>query len=190
MGADLWVYEVPGETDPQAALAALQARVFDEFTRELNIDFPKMVREAVSDRRQEIAAARAEGDPYGLAESYENSLPELETLCSQPIPADKPAQIELFRKFWYATSLGEPICNVLDTVGITHEPPNEPFWCRVLTEEDLRQYVGSDKPTLPQSKQASYAVHDLLERGDSVCWPYYDESGNALGYYFVGTRFD
>lgn len=119
MGADLWQYDVPGQTEPHAAFEAIQARVFDEFTQRHKIDFPKMVREAVAGRREEIAGARAEGDPYGLADSYEESLAELESLCSQPLPVDKPGQIELFRKIWYAMALGEPIGNLLDTVGIT-----------------------------------------------------------------------
>ena len=114
---------MPGQTEPHAAFEALQARVFDEFTQRHKIDFPKMVREAVAGRREEIAGARAEGDPYGLADSYEESLAELESLCSQPLPVDKPGQIELFRKIWYAMALGEPIGNLLDTVGIMREPP-------------------------------------------------------------------
>ncbi len=190
MGADLWQYDVPGQTEPDAAFEAIQARVFDEFTQRHKIDFPKMVREAVAGRREEIAGARAEGDPYGLADSYEESLAELESLCSQPLPVDKPGQIELFRKIWYAMALGEPIGNLLDTVGITREPPDDPFWCRELSEDEMRQYVGSDKPTIAQSKKACYTVSDILDRGASVCWPYYDNSGNGLGYYFVGASFD
>ena len=86
--------------------------------------------------------------------------------------------------------LNEPIGNLLDTVGITRDPQNNPFCCRVLSNEEMRQYCGSDKPTLPQSRKACRPVSDILGRAESVCWPYYDEAGSGLGYYFLGMSFD
>ncbi len=189
MGADLWQYDVPSQTDPDAAFEALYARIFDEYTRRHKIDFPKMIRETIAKKREGIASARANGDPYGVADSFEESLAELESLSSQPVPADKPGQARLFRKVW-DVMVNEPIGNLLDTVGITRDPQNNPLWCRVLSDEEMRQYFGSDKPTLPQSQKACYTVSDILDRAESVCWPYYDEAGNGLGYYFVGMSFD
>jgi hypothetical protein len=127
MGADGWQDDVPGQTDPDAAFDALHARVFGEYTQSHKIDFPKLGRDAIAFYRHQVAAARANGDPYGLANSYQQSLAELESLCSKPVPADKHGQAKLFRKVWNAMVLGEPIGNVLDTVGITRDPQNAPF---------------------------------------------------------------
>jgi hypothetical protein len=190
MGADGWQYEVPGQDDPDLALQVLQARVFEEFTRDLSIDFLTFVRNAVPEMRQAIANDKAEGNPYGLLESHEEALKELESLCSQPIPADIAGQIELFRKIWITCALGEPICNVLDTTGTTREWRSCEFLCHILSDEEVLQYFGTQKPTLDQSMQFNYDLYEKLERGDSICWRYHDEAGNPLGWYFVGTQFD
>jgi hypothetical protein len=190
MGAELWQYDVPGQTDPDAAFEALYARVFDEYTQRYPIDLPEMVRDAAARKRELIASARANGDPFKIVDSCQESLAEVELLSSQPVPADKPGQAKLFRKVWDAMMLNEPIGNLLDTVGITRDPQNNPFYCRVLSDEEIRQHCGSDKPTLPQSRKAFHTVYEFLDRAESVCWPYYGEAANVIGYYFVGMSFD
>ena len=57
MGAELWQYDVPGQTDPAAAFEALYARVFDEYTQRYPIDLPKLVRETVANKCEVIASA-------------------------------------------------------------------------------------------------------------------------------------
>jgi hypothetical protein len=190
MGADIWQDHVPGHTDPDAALEALQARVYEEFTRDLNIDLVSMAGQWTAEMRQAIAQDKDDGDPYGLLESHEEALKELELLCSQPIPADMPGRIALFRTIWSASALGEPICNVLDTTGTTREWRPYEFLCHILSDEEVLEYLGTQRPTLADSREKSFALHEKLERGDSICWAYYGESGNPLGWYFVGAQFD
>jgi hypothetical protein len=187
MGADLWQYEVPGQDDPDLALQSLQARVFKE---DLKTDLPMMASSAIPEMRQQIADLKAEGDPFGLLESHERALEELESLCAQPIPSDIPGQITLFRKVWNAVALGEPICNLLDTTGTTREWRPYEFLCHILSDEEVLQFFDTPRPTLDQSMQFNYDLYEKLERGDSVCWRYHDKAGNPLGWYFMGTQFD
>jgi hypothetical protein len=190
MGADLWKAEVPGHDDPELALQALQARTFQEFTKRHKINLAKMAEESLADMRQSVEDDRAEGDPYGLQESHVEAIKELEALSSEPIPVDVPGQIELFRKIWSARALGEPICNVLDTKGTTREWQPYEFLCHILSDEESQQYLGTQKPTLAQSRKAGADLMEQLERGDTVCWRYYEPTGEPLGWYFMGAQFD
>ena len=188
MGADLWQYEVSGHADPEQALQSLQARVFEEYSRQRSFDLGTLLREAIPEQQRAIAAAKAEGDPYDLVEYHEGVIASLQPLCSQPIPSDTAGQIELLRKIMAA--YGEPICNVLDTTGITRKRNSEPFLCYALSDSELLELFGSQKPTLAQSREALWTLHPQLDRGDSACWPYYDDKGKPLGWYFIGAQFD
>jgi hypothetical protein len=188
MGADLWQFEVPGHTDPEQALEALQARVFEEYSKERGLDLQTMLREAIPQQRKAIEAARAEGDPYDLVEYHEGVIESLEPLCAQPLPSDTAGKIELLRKIMAAH--GEPISNVLDTTGVTHEWGTGPFLCKILSNDEILQFVGSRTPTLAQCQQVGSALYSKLARGDSACWNYYDERTNPLGWFFTGAQFD
>ncbi len=50
----------------------------------------------------------------------------------------------------------------------------------------MSQYLGTDRPTLADSQIASDDLREQLQRGRSVCWRYYDESGSFAGWYFMG----
>jgi hypothetical protein len=190
MGADIWKAEVPGQDDPQLALQELQARTLQEFTRRHKINLATMAQKSLSEMREAVENDRAEGDPYGLLESHEEAIKELEALSSEPMPSDVPGQIDLFRRIWSATVGGEPLCNVLDTLGTTHEWRPYEFLCHILSDEETQQYLGVPKPTLAQSRKAGGDLMDRLERGDTVCWRYYDQSAKPLGWYFMGAQFD
>lgn len=188
MGGDLWQYEVPGHTDPEQALKALQARVFEEYSTQRGVDLQTMLRQAIPEQRKSIEAAKAEGDPYDLVEYYQGVIESLEPLCSQPVPSDTAGKIELLRKIMSA--YGEPISNVLDTTGITRDRNAERFLCYALSDSEVRQFFGSEKPTLAQSRKALVTLQTQLVRGNSACWQYHDEKGHPLGWYFVGAQFD
>jgi hypothetical protein len=154
-----------------------------------------MAEQMLLDAREAVESSRAEGDPFDLAKLYEKAVKKLEVLCSEPVPTDIAGRIALFRRIWSAAH-GEPMCNELDITGTTHEWAPLGFLCKILSDEQTEQYLGAAKPTLTRCRELTFEIMDKLEstekleRGDTVCWRYYDDSGEPAGWYFIGARYD
>jgi hypothetical protein len=61
-----------------------------------------------------------------------------------------------------------------------------------LTEEEMERLVGTIRPTMAEARQATYKVNAELQRGESVCFPYYDgaKTEQLVGWYFIGNTID
>ena len=182
MGAELWYHEAPWHPDPANALRALQARFLAE-----HYDLPTLLPQHLIWARDSVAAARAEGDPYGLVDLYEEKVRLLEGLNSQPIPQEPQAQIEILRQI-HADS-GQGISNVLDVERISRK--RDVFAAQRLTQAETVQLVGTESPTLAQARNAIANIHGGLGRGECVCFPVYDDAGRQpVAWYFVGNTVD
>ena len=106
MGAELWYHEAPWHPDPADALRALQARFLAE-----NFNLPALLPQHLGWARDSLAAAKAEGDPYGLVDGYEEKVRLMERLNSEPIPEDAQAQIEILRRSMPIAARGCPTCS-------------------------------------------------------------------------------
>jgi hypothetical protein len=182
MGAELWYHEAPWHPDPTKALQALQARFLAE-----NYDLPTLLPQHLIWARDSVVAAKADGDPYGLVDLYEEKVRLLERLNSQPVPRDPQAQIEILRQI-HADS-GQGISNVLDVKGISQE--RDVFAAQRLTEAETVRHVGTERPTVAQARNAIANIHVALGRGECVCFPVYDDAGRQpVAWYFVGNTVD
>ncbi len=114
MGAQLWYHEAPWHPDAGAALKVLQARFLAE-----NYDLPALLPQHLAWARESVAAARGEGDPYGLLDIYQEMVALLERLCSEPIPESPEARIEIVRQI--NADSGEGVGNVLDVTGVVNQ---------------------------------------------------------------------
>jgi hypothetical protein len=182
MGAELWYHEAPWHPDAAKALQALQARFLAE-----NYDLPALLPQHLIWARDAAAAARADGDPYGLVDLYEEQVRLLERLNSQPVPRDPQAQIEVLRQI-HALS-GQGISNVLDVKGLSEE--REVFATQRLTQAETVRFVGTERPAVAQARNAIANINGALGRGEFVCFPVYDDAGRQpVAWYFVGNTFD
>jgi hypothetical protein len=181
MGAELWYHEAPWDPNPAKALQALQARFLAE-----NYDLPALLPQHLIWARDSVAAAKADGDPYGLVDLYEEKVRLLERLNSQPIPGDPQAQVEMLRQI-HADS-GQGISNVLDVIGISEK--RDVFAAQRLTRAETVRLVGTEQPTLAQARNAIDNIHMALNRGECVCFPVFDEAGKPAAWYFVGNTVD
>jgi hypothetical protein len=146
MGAQLWYHEAPWHPDAAKALQALQARFLAE-----NYDLPALLPQHLIWARDAVAASKADGDPYGLVDLYEERVQLLERLNSQPVPQDSQAQVEILRQI-HADS-GQGIGNVLDVKGISEE--REVFTAQRLTQAETVRLVGTERPTMAQARNAT-----------------------------------
>jgi hypothetical protein len=182
MGAELWYHEAPWHPDPTQALQALQARFLAE-----NYDLRTLLPQHLIWARDTVAAAKADGDPYGLVDLYEEKVRLLGRLNSQPVPRDSQTQIEILRQI-HADS-GQGISNVLDVKGISEEW--NAFAAQRLTQAETVRLVGRERPTLAQARNAIANIHVELGRGECVCFPIYDDAGKKpMAWYFVGNTVD
>jgi hypothetical protein len=183
MGATLWHHDAPGHSDPSDALKALQARVLAR-EYDLHTLLPQRLREA----RKTVVDVEADGDEYGLLDIYREQVRMLEEFSGRRIPQDPQAQIEILRRI--EAYGGEGLGNVLDVEGIS-DARGYPMAHR-LGEEDLMRLVGTTHPTLAQARTAIPPIHTELDRGESVCFAFYEdgESGTPAGWYFVGNTID
>jgi hypothetical protein len=184
VGAQLWHHEAPGGLEPAEALKALQAR----FLAEMNYDLTAMLPQELSGARESVAAARAEGDPYGLVDEYEERVRLLEGLCNRPIPNDPEGRVKILRQICAYT--GQGISNVLDVKGCSDK--RGVHIAQRLNEQETVRLVGTSRPTIAQARQAIGKINEDLGRGESVCFPIYDNASNgkAVGWYFVGNTID
>ena len=182
MGAELWYHEAPWHPDPADALQALQACFLAG-----NYDFPTLLPRHLIWARESVAAAQADGDPYGLVDLYEEKVRLLERFNSLPIPRDAQAQIEILRQI-HADS-GQGISNVLDVEGISEE--RDIFTAQRLTDVETVRLVGTERPTVAQARNAITNINVELGRGECVCFPVYDELGRQpVAWYLVGNTVD
>ncbi len=184
MGADVWEFESPGHEDPDRALEAVQVRVVRRMTGDSHLDLKAMAGDALSAMRESLDAGI--GELFGFREQQERALHELESLSAAPMPVDTAGQIDVLRKIFGAMGLGRASSTVLDARGTTPEWCSDASLCHILGETEVSQYLGTDRPTLADSQKASDDLREQLQRGRSVCWRYYDESGSFAGWYFMG----
>ena len=61
-----------------------------------------------------------------------------------------------------------------------------------LGDADLMRLVGMTRPTLAQARAAVPPIHTELNRGESVCFAFYEDGdpGPPAGWYFVGNTID
>jgi len=182
MGAELWYHEAPWDPDPDAALKGLQAHFLAE-----HYNLPALLPEHLVSAHQAVDATKADGDSYGLLDIYEEQVKLLESLCNQPIPRNPQEQIQILRQV-YAIG-GQGIGNVLDVTGVTEK--REDFTAQRLSDEEMQRLVVSTRPNLAQACQAVDKIHEELQRGQCVCFPFFDaNTGKPAGWYFVGNTVD
>ncbi|HEV3082488.1 MAG TPA: hypothetical protein VGY66_22075 [Gemmataceae bacterium] len=182
MGAQLWYHEAPWHPDPAVALQALQARFLTE-----NYDLPSLLPQHLIWAREAVAAAAAEGDPYGLVELYEERVRLLERLNKLAVPQDAQAQIEILRQI-YADG-GQGISNVLDVERISEK--RDTFTAQRLSVAEALRLVGTERPTIDDARNSVSKINEELCRGECVCFPVYDKAGKQpVAWYFVGNTVD
>jgi hypothetical protein len=180
MGAQLWYHEAPWHPDADEALKLLQARFLAE-----NYDLRALLPQHLAWARDSVAAAEAEGDPYGLLEMYQEKVWLVQELCSQPIPESPEAQIEIVRRI--NADNGEGIGNVLDVTGVAEHRDIQK--AQRLSPQETVRLVGNTQPTLAQACNAVSKINEELGRGECVCFPVYDK-GRPVAWYFVGNTID
>jgi hypothetical protein len=187
MGAEFWEELAPWNPDPDVALRELQARFLAE-----NVDFPGEVRERLRGAKETVRFTQETGDEYNVLYIYRDNLAYLEDVNSRPLPTDPQERIAILRQI--NASGGQGIGNVLDIESVS--PASEfgdegwPLVSHPLSDGDLRAAFGSATPTIEQAKKAGFEFATRLGRGESVCFPVYDESGKAAGWWFVGCTVD
>jgi hypothetical protein len=183
MGATLWHHDLPGHPDPSDALKALQARVLAA-----EYDLHTLLPRRLSEARNTVMDVEADGDEYGLLDIYREQVRMLEEFSGRPIPQDPQAQIEILRRI--EAYGGEGLGNVLDVQGIS-DARGYPMAHR-LGEDDLMRLVGTTHPTLARARAAVPPIHTELNRGESVCFAFYEDGdpGPLAGWYFVGNTID
>lgn len=180
MGAELWYHESPWNEDPTAALKAIQARFLAE-----NYDLQAILPQKLAWARESVAAAERDGDEYGLLDNYQEQVRLVERLCSQPIPENAEAQIDIIREI--NADSGQGIGNVLDVRGVSTQ--RQALLAQQLTEEEVTRLVGARQPTIVQAHKAISKINQELGRGECVCFPIYDK-GEPVSWYFVGNTID
>ena len=180
MGAQLWYHEAPWHSDAGAALNAMQARFLAE-----NYDLPALLPQHLDWARESVAAPEGEGDPYGLLDLYQEKVKLIERLCSEPIPEGAEAQIEIIRQI--NADSGEGVGNILDVTCVAAR--RDVHMAQRLSPQETVRLVGAAQPTRAQAGAAVSKINEELGRGESVCFPVYDD-GKPVGWYFVGNTID
>ena len=181
MGAQLWHEQAPWHPDPDTALRQLQAKFVAD-----NYDLPSYLADHLKSVRDALGSAQADGDPYGLADTYTEELQHLERPSSQPIPDAPEGQVELVRQI--CRYRGEGVGNILDVTQVA-DRRGYPLAQR-LEPADIERLVGTQRPTVKQAQDAAYKINEELNRGEAVCFPMYDRTGKPVGWYFVGNTID
>mgnify|MGYP001049357223 FL=1 len=183
MGAQLWHHAAPWHPDPGDSLFDLQVQFLEK-----TYDLPSLVAECLESSREAVRLIETEGDEYGLLDMYRDRFALLEEIASRPLPENPQERIELVRTL-YGDS-GEGIGNILDVRAVS-DRRDYPTTERLVHEETSR-LVGGIRPTLAQARQAVDKINEELHRGESVCFPFYDESDDEqpAGWYFVGNTID
>jgi hypothetical protein len=183
MGAELWYHEAPWHPDPNVALADLQAHFLAE-----NYDLPRVIAQQLISTRDAVKDSKANKEYQFLVELYEEQVQLLEALSSKPIPQDPQEQIKILRQI--QAYGGQGIGNILDVTNVSNRrdfPTAEQ-----LPTSEISRLVGTTQPTRVQAEQAIDHLHGELQRGETVCFPIYDDTGGSksVGWYFVGNTVD
>jgi hypothetical protein len=180
MGAELWYHQAPWADNPADALKLLQASYVSA-----NYDLATLLPQLLEWAKESVAAAKAGGASFDLVEMHEEEANVLEEFCREPIPADVEAQIGIIRRI--NANSGEGIGNVLDIRGISEN--RDVHRTQRLGDDEILRLVGSPKPSISQADKAIPKINRELDRGESVCFPVY-ENEQPVGWYFVGNTID
>lgn len=183
MGATLWYHETPWHPEPLTAL-----KVFQEGFLADNYDLAALLPQYLANAREAVAFTKAEGDSYGLLETYQEEAELLEKLCSQPIPKDFEGQISILRQI--NAYSGQGIGNILDIERVSEQRCYNAV--QPLSEPEMIRLVGTERPTRAQAEKAVSKINNELERGECICFPIYDssEKDKPVSWYFVGNTID
>jgi hypothetical protein len=182
MGSTAWRILAPYDVDPDKALRVAQAEYFDQ-----NYDLPVVLVERIQATEQAVRSTE-EDDPYDLHSHYLDALTELRKLASQAWPADVHEQIRLLRRIQAIGS--SEVGNILDVVGVSRDPRSH--GARPLTSDELQSIFDTDQPTRNEAETRMYRVFDLINAGESICFPVFcaRRPRVPVGWYFVGYTVD
>lgn len=181
MGATPWQHLAPWDSDPSVALRELQASFLAE-----NYDFPRVINEHLRNARESVRAVEEDGDEYQLLDIYRADLEYLEEVVSTPLPTTPEKQIAILRKVW--ESGGQGIGNILDVEGVSDE--GGIHITRPISAAAVAKTLGTPTPTPREAERYLHLRADDLGRGESVCFPVYDDASRPCGWWFVGYTID
>jgi hypothetical protein len=179
MGAQLWHHAGPWRDDPAESLLEIHRRVLQKY------DLPDLLRKDLDSAREALRLTEQD-DPYGLLDYYRGEVARLERLAALPPPLSLRETIDRLRAL-FSTS-GEGIGSILDVTHVSQR--GGMHVARQLAEDEIQRYCGTTHPTRRQAVAAVSPINTELERGESVCFPYYNEKAIPLGWYFVGNTID
>jgi len=180
MGGELWQHKTEWKNDPTEAFQNVQRAFLEE-----NYDLPALIEEHLKSAREAVEITKREGDPYDLMAMYREQLAMLEQVSSEPLPEGSMERIELLRKL-YGNS-GEGIGNVLDVEGVSEEGGF--LIARILKRDDLQSLFGTLTPTEEDVEPAISSIFEMVDRGESVCFPVYSEE-EPVAWQFIGCTID
>jgi hypothetical protein len=190
MGAERWEQLASWNPDPSVALLQLQAKFLAD-----NFDFEGVVRDSLANAKESVRFTREEGDPYNLLPIYQSDLEYLEEISSRPLPTDPQERIAVLRRIYASGAQG--LGNILDIesvegFGVESDDDGWPLISRPLTEKEIQAGLGSATPTIEEAKKGGYKLSRSLslDRGESICFPVYDESRQPVGWWFIGYAVD
>ena len=180
MGAQPWHHVGPWRDDPATSLREVQvAHLRSAF------DYTARLAEHLASARKAVRLTQAD-DPYGLLDHYQSEVARFKELAALPPPATPDDEIDRLRTL-YATS-GEGIGCVLDVTHVSDE--GGMHVARRLPPTEIARLCGSERPTGVDAGLAVGRINEELGRGDSVCFPIYNEAGRPCGWCFVGNTID
>ncbi len=150
------------------------------------------MRESLRNAKETVRFTREQGDEYNVLSIYQADLAYLEDVVARPLPTDPQERIDILRRI--QASGGQGLGNILDIESVCDatEFGDEgwPLVSHPLPDDDLRAAFGSTTPTIEQAKKVGLKFARRLGRGESVCFPVYDESGKPVGWWFAGCTID
>lgn len=180
MGAEPYEFRAPWHVDPNDALRAAQANFFLQ-----NYDLAEIIEQSLANAKESVTFCQEGGDEYNLLEFYQREVQSLESLASQQIPETEEEQIKVLRKVCEFS--GEGIGNLLDIKSV--DKVGDFFVTRVLSEAELTNLFGTDRPTLSQAKRLLDLMADKIDRAEGLCCPIHEDD-EPVGWWFVGYTID
>jgi hypothetical protein len=181
MGAERWENLAPWDSDPVIALRKIQASYLAE-----NYNFPQVIDFHLKSKRETVELVEEDGDEYGVLNIYKSDLEYLEKVASRPLPTTPKQQITILRKIY--ASGGQGIGNILDIERVTAK--GGLHVTRRLNSSEVMKVLGTIAPTINEAKQFFDKFASEIDRGDSVCFPVYDENSQPCGWWFAGYTID
>jgi hypothetical protein len=178
VGAMPWQHEVPWQPDAGAALRALQAEEFRH-----RYDLSRELDKWRADAEQALQAEQESGDRFGLAAIWAKQLKTIADVKSKPLPQSTQEQIESLRRV-----LPEGYGGVLDVTAVDEAGGVDVV--RPLTPQQVEELFGTTRPTLETVRKSLHGVMAQLDRGESVAFAAYDESGTPTHWVFLGNTVD